>query len=81
MTSYIHCLELVLTQTLVTVFPTRTNERMVCDTPAGFSGYSLLSQNPRMPATRNALHMLTMVCRLKHDYYHLKKMFKKKIPT
>ncbi|XP_038838689.1 protein ELFN1-like [Salvelinus namaycush] len=44
------------------VFPNRTNERMVCDTPAGFSGYSLLSQNPRMPANRNALHMLNMVC-------------------
>uniref|UniRef100_A0AAZ3PRC1 LRRCT domain-containing protein n=1 Tax=Oncorhynchus tshawytscha TaxID=74940 RepID=A0AAZ3PRC1_ONCTS len=59
------------------VFPNRTNERMVCDTPAGFSGYSLLSQNPRMPATRNALHMLSMVCRLKtyHDYYHLQNIF------
>uniref|UniRef100_A0A667WIZ7 Extracellular leucine rich repeat and fibronectin type III domain containing 1 n=1 Tax=Myripristis murdjan TaxID=586833 RepID=A0A667WIZ7_9TELE len=46
----------------LSVFPNRTNERMVCDSPAGFSGYSLLSQNPRMAAHRNALHMLSIVC-------------------
>ncbi|XP_036393888.1 protein ELFN1 [Megalops cyprinoides] len=44
------------------VFPNRTNERMVCDSPAGYSGYSLLSQNPNMPTFRNALHMLSTVC-------------------
>ncbi|XP_068193593.1 protein ELFN1 [Antennarius striatus] len=44
------------------VFPNRTNERMVCDSPPGVSGYSLLSQNPNNPAYRNALHMLTTVC-------------------
>ncbi|XP_060755429.1 protein ELFN1 [Neoarius graeffei] len=43
-------------------FPNRTSERMVCDTPAGFSGYSLLSQNPRMPTYRNAFHALSTVC-------------------
>uniref|UniRef100_W5K9J3 Extracellular leucine rich repeat and fibronectin type III domain containing 1 n=1 Tax=Astyanax mexicanus TaxID=7994 RepID=W5K9J3_ASTMX len=43
-------------------FPNRTSERMICDTPAGFSGYSLLSQNPRMPAYRNAFHALSTVC-------------------
>ncbi|XP_030634905.1 protein ELFN1 [Chanos chanos] len=43
-------------------FPNRTSERMVCDSPAGFSGYSLLSQNPRMPTYRNAYHALTTVC-------------------
>ncbi|XP_062866632.1 protein ELFN1 [Trichomycterus rosablanca] len=43
-------------------FPNRTSERMVCDTPAGFSGYSLLSQNPRMPTFRNAFHALSTVC-------------------
>ncbi|XP_014841363.1 PREDICTED: protein ELFN1 [Poecilia mexicana] len=44
------------------VFPNRTSERMVCDSPQGFSGYNLLSQNPRMPAQRNALHVLNLVC-------------------
>ncbi|KAM9744824.1 protein ELFN1 isoform 1-T3 [Menidia menidia] len=44
------------------VFPNRTNERMVCDSPPGVSGYSLLSQNPNNPTYRNALHMLTTVC-------------------
>ncbi|KAL4658990.1 protein ELFN1-like [Arapaima gigas] len=43
-------------------FPNRTNERMVCDSPPGVSGYSLLSQNPNMPTFRNALHMLSTVC-------------------
>ncbi|KAL1282720.1 hypothetical protein QQF64_001523 [Cirrhinus molitorella] len=43
-------------------FPNRTSERMVCDTPPGFSGYSLLSQNPRMPRFRNAFHALSSVC-------------------
>ncbi|XP_061840142.1 protein ELFN1-like [Nerophis lumbriciformis] len=43
-------------------FPNRTSERMVCDSPQGFSGYNLLSQNPRMPAQRNALHVLSLVC-------------------
>nr|XP_055062026.1 protein ELFN1 [Misgurnus anguillicaudatus]XP_055062027.1 protein ELFN1 [Misgurnus anguillicaudatus]XP_055062028.1 protein ELFN1 [Misgurnus anguillicaudatus] len=43
-------------------FPNRTSERMVCDTPAGFSGYNLLSQNPRMPRFRNAFHALSSVC-------------------
>ncbi|TRY91574.1 hypothetical protein DNTS_029145 [Danionella cerebrum] len=43
-------------------FPNRTSERMVCDTPAGFSGYNLLSQNPRAPRYRNALHALSTVC-------------------
>ncbi|XP_010791722.1 protein ELFN1 [Notothenia coriiceps] len=46
----------------LSVFPNRTNERMVCDSPPGVSGYSLLSQNPNKPAYRNALHMLTTVC-------------------
>ncbi|XP_017288987.1 protein ELFN1 [Kryptolebias marmoratus] len=43
-------------------FPNRTNERMVCDSPRGVAGYSLLSQNPNNPTYRNALHMLTTVC-------------------
>uniref|UniRef100_A0A4W4FN81 LRRCT domain-containing protein n=1 Tax=Electrophorus electricus TaxID=8005 RepID=A0A4W4FN81_ELEEL len=43
-------------------FPNRTSERMVCDTPGDFSGYSLLSQNPRMPKFRNAFHALSTVC-------------------
>uniref|UniRef100_A0A8C2ZDG7 Extracellular leucine rich repeat and fibronectin type III domain containing 1 n=1 Tax=Cyclopterus lumpus TaxID=8103 RepID=A0A8C2ZDG7_CYCLU len=46
----------------LSVFPNRTNERMVCDSPPGVSGYSLLSQNPNNPTHRNALHMLTTVC-------------------
>uniref|UniRef100_A0A3Q1H519 Extracellular leucine rich repeat and fibronectin type III domain containing 1 n=2 Tax=Acanthochromis polyacanthus TaxID=80966 RepID=A0A3Q1H519_9TELE len=46
----------------LSVFPNRTNERMVCDSPSGVSGYSLLSQNPNNPTFRNALHMLTTVC-------------------
>ncbi|XP_077474801.1 protein ELFN1 [Stigmatopora argus] len=46
----------------LSVFPNRTNERMVCDSPSGVSGYSLLSQNPNSPTYRNALHMLTTVC-------------------
>ncbi|KAM3863559.1 protein ELFN1 [Diretmus argenteus] len=46
----------------LSVFPNRTNERMVCDSPAGVSGYSLLSQNPNNPTYRNALHMLSTVC-------------------
>uniref|UniRef100_A0A3Q2NX29 Extracellular leucine rich repeat and fibronectin type III domain containing 1 n=1 Tax=Fundulus heteroclitus TaxID=8078 RepID=A0A3Q2NX29_FUNHE len=44
------------------IFPNRTSERMVCDSPQGFSGYNLLSQNPRIPAQRNALHVLNLVC-------------------
>ncbi|TTP11314.1 Protein ELFN1 [Bagarius yarrelli] len=43
-------------------FPNRTSEKMVCDTPAGFSGYSLLSQNVRMPTYRNAFYALSTVC-------------------
>ncbi|KAM3624050.1 uncharacterized protein V6R79_018500 [Siganus canaliculatus] len=43
-------------------FPNRTSERMACDSPAGFFGYNLLSQNPRVPAQRNALHVLSLVC-------------------
>ncbi|KPP57796.1 protein ELFN1-like [Scleropages formosus] len=46
----------------LSTFPNRTNERMICDSPPGFSGYSLLSQNPNMPTFRNALHMLSTVC-------------------
>ncbi|KAM4597698.1 protein ELFN1 [Polymixia lowei] len=46
----------------LSVFPNRTNERMVCDSPPGVSGYSLLSQNPNNPTYRNALHMLSTVC-------------------
>lgn len=46
----------------LSVFPNRSNERMVCDSPPGVSGYSLLSQNPNNPTYRNALHMLTTVC-------------------
>ncbi|XP_055008849.1 protein ELFN1 [Boleophthalmus pectinirostris] len=46
----------------LSTFPNRTNERMVCDTPSGVSGYSLLSQNPNDPTYKNALHMLTTVC-------------------
>ncbi|XP_028827942.1 protein ELFN1 [Denticeps clupeoides] len=44
------------------VFPNRTSERMACESPTGFSGYNLLSQNPRTPAYRNALHALNTVC-------------------
>uniref|UniRef100_A0A672Z5C0 Extracellular leucine-rich repeat and fibronectin type III domain containing 1b n=1 Tax=Sphaeramia orbicularis TaxID=375764 RepID=A0A672Z5C0_9TELE len=29
-------------------FPNRTSERMVCDSPKGFSGYNLLNQNPHI---------------------------------
>ncbi|KAG5277679.1 hypothetical protein AALO_G00090180 [Alosa alosa] len=43
-------------------FPNRTRERMACDSPPGFHGYSLLSQNPRMPTYRNAFHALKTVC-------------------
>ncbi|XP_021413457.1 protein ELFN1 [Oncorhynchus mykiss] len=46
----------------LSAFPNRTNERMVCDSPSGVSGYSLLSQNPNNPTFRNALHMLSTVC-------------------
>ncbi|CAB1453726.1 unnamed protein product [Pleuronectes platessa] len=46
----------------LSVFPNRTNERMVCDSPPGVSGFSLLSQNPNNPTYRNALHMLKTVC-------------------
>ncbi|XP_032444227.1 protein ELFN1 [Xiphophorus hellerii] len=46
----------------LSTFPNRTNERMVCDSPRGVAGYSLLSQNPNNPTYRNALHMLTTVC-------------------
>lgn len=46
----------------LSVFPNRTNERMVCDSPAGVSGYSLLSQNPNNLTQRNALRMLSTVC-------------------
>ncbi|KAJ8284118.1 hypothetical protein COCON_G00029680 [Conger conger] len=45
------------------IFPNRTTtERMVCDSPPSYSGYSLLSQNPSMPTYRNALHMLSTLC-------------------
>lgn len=46
----------------LSAFPNRTSERMVCDSPQGFFGYSLLSQNPRMSTQGNALHMLSVVC-------------------
>ncbi|KAM9856930.1 protein ELFN1-like [Aulostomus maculatus] len=46
----------------LSAFPNKTSERMVCDSPQGFSGYNLLSQNPRMPTQRNALHVLSLVC-------------------
>ncbi|XP_034390266.1 protein ELFN1-like [Cyclopterus lumpus] len=46
----------------LSAFPNRTSERMVCDSPQGFFGYNLLSQNPRMPSQRNALHVLSLVC-------------------
>lgn len=46
----------------LSTFPNRTSERMVCDSPQGFFGYSLLSQNPRMSTQGNALHMLSVVC-------------------
>ncbi|KAM6957027.1 protein ELFN1 [Aplochiton taeniatus] len=46
----------------LSIFPNRTNERMVCDSPAGVSGYSLLSQIPNDLTYRNALHMLSTVC-------------------
>lgn len=46
----------------LSAFPNRTSERMVCDSPQGFFGYSLLSQNPRMATQGNALHMLSVVC-------------------
>ncbi|MFT7812059.1 protein ELFN1-like [Arapaima gigas] len=46
----------------LSLFPNRTNERMVCDSPSGYSGYSLLSQNPNMPTFRNAFHILSTVC-------------------
>ncbi|XP_077461097.1 protein ELFN1-like [Stigmatopora argus] len=43
-------------------FPNKTSERMVCDSPHGFSGYNLLNQNPRAATQRNALHVLGLVC-------------------
>ncbi|XP_063067022.1 protein ELFN1 [Engraulis encrasicolus] len=43
-------------------FPNRTRERMSCDSPPGFQGYSLLSTNPNMPTYRNAFHALKTVC-------------------
>ncbi len=43
-------------------FPNRTSERMACDTPPDYSGYSLFSQNPRMPRFRNAFNVLSSVC-------------------
>ncbi|MBN3305152.1 ELFN1 protein, partial [Amia calva] len=43
-------------------FPNRTNERMLCDSPQEYSGFSLLSQNPNQPAYRNALHSLSSIC-------------------
>lgn len=43
-------------------FPNRTSERMVCDSPHGFSGYNLLNQNPRMLNQRSALYALSHVC-------------------
>ncbi|KAM8878653.1 protein ELFN1-like isoform 1-T3 [Spinachia spinachia] len=46
----------------LSAFPNRTSERMVCDSPQGFFGYNLLSQNPRLPTQRNALHVLGLVC-------------------
>uniref|UniRef100_H3CS50 Extracellular leucine rich repeat and fibronectin type III domain containing 1 n=1 Tax=Tetraodon nigroviridis TaxID=99883 RepID=H3CS50_TETNG len=46
----------------LSAFPNRTSERMVCDSPQGFFGYSLLSQNPRMATQGSALHMLSVVC-------------------
>lgn len=46
----------------LSAFPNRTSERMVCDSPQGFFGYSLLSQNPRTGTQGNALHMLSVVC-------------------
>ncbi|CAL9693058.1 unnamed protein product [Knipowitschia caucasica] len=46
----------------LSTFPNRTNDRMVCETPSGVYGYSLLSQNPNDPTYKNALHMLTTVC-------------------
>ncbi len=46
----------------LSIFPNRTSERMVCDSPTGVSGFSLLSQNPNNPTYRNALHMLSTVC-------------------
>lgn len=46
----------------LSAFPNRTSERMVCDSPQGFFGYSLLSQNPRMSTQGYALHMLSVVC-------------------
>uniref|UniRef100_A0AAQ6IM35 LRRCT domain-containing protein n=1 Tax=Anabas testudineus TaxID=64144 RepID=A0AAQ6IM35_ANATE len=46
----------------LSAFPNRTSERMVCDSPEGFSGFNLLSQNPRMLTQRTALHALSIVC-------------------
>lgn len=46
----------------LSTFPNRTNERMVCDSPQSYSGYSLLSQNPNNPGTRHALYILSTVC-------------------
>lgn len=46
----------------LSAFPNRTSERMVCDSPSGFFGYNLLSQNPQMSTQRNALHVLSLVC-------------------
>uniref|UniRef100_A0A3Q0QQR8 Extracellular leucine rich repeat and fibronectin type III domain containing 1 n=1 Tax=Amphilophus citrinellus TaxID=61819 RepID=A0A3Q0QQR8_AMPCI len=43
-------------------FPNRTSERMVCDSPRGFSGYYLLNQNPRLHNQRSALYALSHVC-------------------
>ncbi|XP_063073488.1 protein ELFN1, partial [Engraulis encrasicolus] len=46
----------------LSTFPNRTNERMVCDYPPAYSGYSLLTQSPNNPGTRNALYILSNGC-------------------
>uniref|UniRef100_A0A665T062 Extracellular leucine rich repeat and fibronectin type III domain containing 1 n=1 Tax=Echeneis naucrates TaxID=173247 RepID=A0A665T062_ECHNA len=46
----------------LSVFPNRTSERMVCDSPTELSGYNLLSQNPHMLTQRTALNMLSVGC-------------------
>ncbi|XP_068607338.1 protein ELFN1 [Brachionichthys hirsutus] len=46
----------------LSAFPNRTSERMVCDAPQRYLGYNLLSQNPRAPTHRNALHQLSLAC-------------------
>ncbi|XP_010872890.1 protein ELFN1 [Esox lucius] len=48
----------------LSMFPNRTNERMVCDSPLDVSGYSLL--NPNNPTFQNALYMLSTVCTEDH---------------